>query len=219
MSKKIIVAPSVLAADFGNLKSEINSVIRAGADWIHIDVMDGSFVPPITFGGDRVCSVVRSIDNTFCDVHLMINNPQNHFETLKKSGANLITVHQEVCPHMHRTLQEIKSLGIKAGVAINPGTPVETIYEILELADLILVMTVNPGWGGQKFIPTTLSKIKKLSDHIKNKNLNTIIQVDGGVDKDTAIECIKHGATSLVAGSYIFNSPDRTAAINSLRLG
>jgi ribulose-phosphate 3-epimerase len=217
MTNQIYIAPSVLAADFGNLTGEIASVVEAKADWIHIDVMDGCFVPPITFGGDKVTQVAKSVKNIFCDVHLMIVEPERQFEALKKAGADRIIVHQEACPHLHRVISQINSMGIKSGVAVNPGTPVETLLDVLDIIDLALVMTVNPGWGGQPFINSCLNKIKTLSSYIQSRNLKTIIEVDGGVDDKTAILCKQAGATALVAGSYVFNSKDRAKAIQSLR--
>jgi ribulose-phosphate 3-epimerase len=179
--------------------------------------MDGCFVPPITFGGDKVTQEAKSVKNIFCDVHLMIVEPERQFEALKKAGADRIIVHQEACPHLHRVISQINSMGIKSGVAVNPGTPVETLLDVLDIIDLALVMTVNPGWGGQPFINSCLNKIKTLSSYIQSRNLKTIIEVDGGVDDKTAILCKQAGATALVAGSYVFNSKDRAKAIQSLR--
>jgi ribulose-phosphate 3-epimerase len=212
----IIIAPSILAANVGNLAHDIKYVVNAGADWIHVDVMDGSFVPPITFG-DNVVSIARSATAVPLDVHLMIQNPDLHLERFKDAGSTRIIVHQEACQHLHRTLGEINSLGIKAGVAINPGTPVETVFDVLDLVDLVLVMTVNPGWGGQKFIESSLKKIAHLKEHILKIKKNILIEVDGGINNETAKQCVEAGANVLVAGSYIYGAQDRKMAISSLK--
>lgn len=210
------IAPSILAANFGKLEQELKDVSAAGADWIHIDVMDGAFVPPITFGDNLVALAKRSCQLPL-DVHLMIVNPEKHIESFSKAGANVITVHQEVCPHLHRTLGAIRSLGCAAGVSINPATPVESIYDSLDVTDLVLIMTVNPGWGGQPFIPICLEKIKKLSVEIKRRGLATRIEVDGGINARTAKECSQAGASIFVAGSAVFGAPDRSEAIKQIR--
>ncbi|MCG8641415.1 MAG: ribulose-phosphate 3-epimerase [Desulfobacterales bacterium] len=211
-----IIAPSILSADFTQLGNELKSVEAAGADWIHIDVMDGSFVPNISYGPIVVEACKRATDLVL-DVHLMIERPDHLIPEFAKSGADYISVHAEACPHLHRSLQLIKSLGKKAGVALNPATPVSAIEWVADQLDFVLVMSVNPGFGGQKFIESSLKKIKRLSALFREKKSDTIIQVDGGINSETIGRVSRAGATSFVAGSAIFNTPDYKATIDQLR--
>lgn len=211
-----IIAPSILSADLAQFGNDVNEVVQAGADWLHIDVMDGSFVPAITFGANIVATC-KSLCSLPLDVHLMINNPDAHITAFKDAGASVLTVHQEACLHLHRTLGEIRKSGMKSGVAINPGTPAETLFPILELTDLVLVMTVNPGWGGQSFIQSCLQKITLVKEEAARQSLNLHVQVDGGVNESTGKLCVAAGADVLVAGSYIFGSSNRKQALDSLR--
>jgi len=212
----IKIAPSILSANFAKLGEEILDVERGGADYIHVDVMDGHFVPNITIG-PLIVDAIRPVTKLPLDVHLMIDNPDQYIEQFAKAGADYITVHVEACKHLHRTIQSIKALGVKAGVVINPATPVSLIENIIEDIDMVLLMTVNPGFGGQKFIHSVLPKIKQVSDMVKERNLQVEIEVDGGVDEHTAKLCIEAGATVLVAGSAVFNKENRKEAIAKIR--
>jgi ribulose-phosphate 3-epimerase len=207
--KKIKIAPSILSADFGKLNEEIASV-EPYSDLLHVDVMDGHFVPNITIGPPIVKCIKTSLP---LDCHLMIDNPDDFIEAFVKAGADNITIHQETCPHLNRSIQKIKALGVKAGVSINPATPIEMIEEELEDVDLVLIMSVNPGFGGQEFIESSLGKIAALRELVPDLD----IQVDGGINAETAKLCVEAGANILVAGSYIFKSKDRKKAIESLR--
>ncbi|MEH6889977.1 ribulose-phosphate 3-epimerase [Bacillus sp. JJ864] len=212
----IKIAPSILSADFSRLGEEIKDVEKGGADYIHVDVMDGHFVPNITIG-PLIVEAIRPITSLPLDVHLMIENPDQYIETFAKAGADIITVHVEACPHLHRTIQLIKSQGIKAGVVLNPHTPVSMIEHVLEDIDMVLLMTVNPGFGGQKFIHSVLPKVRQVADMIRERNLQVEIEIDGGVNTETAKLCVEAGANVLVAGSAVYNEKDRGAAIAAIR--
>jgi len=212
----IKISPSILSADFSKLGEDVRAVDRAGADYIHIDVMDGHFVPNITIG-PLVVEALRKVTDKPLDVHLMIENPDRYIPEFAAAGADIITVHQEAVPHLHRTIQLIKSLGKKAGVSLNPGTPVDTLDIVLDDLDLVLVMSVNPGFGGQSFIPSALGKIRPLRERITTRGLATELQVDGGVKIDNIAEVVAAGADVLVAGSAVFNTEDYAATIKALR--
>jgi ribulose-phosphate 3-epimerase len=205
-----------LSADFSKLGEEVKAVETAGADWIHVDVMDGHFVPNITIG-PLVAEAVRSVTQLPVDVHLMIENPDQFLEDFAKAGSNFLTVHPEACHHLHRTIRAIKDLGVKAGVSLNPATPLSAVEWVMEDVDLVLVMSVNPGFGGQKFIPQALQKIRDLKSMIREKKLNVLIQVDGGVNQDTIQSVSEAGADAFVAGSAIFGSPDYGKTIGKFR--
>ncbi len=202
---QVKLAPSILSADFARLGEQVAEATRAGADYIHVDVMDGHFVPQITIGALVVASI-RSCTNLPLDVHLMIEAPEHQIEQFAKAGADIITVHIEGCPHIHRTVQTIKGLGVKAGVALNPGTPISTAEDILPYLDLVLVMTVNPGFGGQSFIEGMLDKVARLRAELDRKGLTTELEVDGGINAEVAPKVVQAGARVLVAGAAVFNS-------------
>lgn len=211
------IAPSILSADFARLGEEIQDVERGGADWIHVDVMDGHFVPNITIG-PLIVDAIRPVTKLPLDVHLMIEDPDRYIPQFAKSGADWITVHQEACRHLHRTLALIKEQGAKAGVVLNPATPVATIEHVLTDLDMVLLMTVNPGFGGQKFIHNVVPKIKQLRQMLDERGLGHVeIEIDGGVNTETARLCETAGATVLVAGSAVFNQKDRAQAIAAIR--
>jgi len=211
-----LIAPSLLAADFLYLQKECDMLNESQADWFHLDVMDGRFVPNISYG-PMLVNFFRKTTTKICDVHLMIEEPEKYAEAFKDAGANILTVHIEACPHLHRNIQQIKSLGMQAGVALNPHTPVELLKDILQDIDVVLLMSVNPGLGGQSFIPHTINKIKRMREMIDEQLLNVKIEIDGGVTVDNAKMIIDAGADILVAGSTVFKSADPIKTIATLK--
>lgn len=210
------IAPSILSADFSRLADEIARVESAGADWLHIDVMDGHFVPNLTLGAP-VVAAIRKVTNLPLDVHLMVTNPAELVETFAAAGADWLTVHVETAPHLHRLIHQIRELGVRPGVVLNPATPIALLEEILPEVDLTLVMSVNPGFGGQKFISSSLNKIRRLKESITNRNLSALLEVDGGINPETAPQVIAAGADVLVAGSAVFGAPNLARMIEKLR--
>lgn len=214
--KKALIAPSVLSADFGNLQRDVEMINNSEADWFHIDIMDGVFVPNISFGMPVLQAITKHAKKTI-DVHLMIVNPDQYIKTFAELGATNLTVHYEACTHLHRTLQAIKAEGMKAGVAINPHTNVSLLEDIINDIDVVCIMSVNPGFGGQSFIDNTYSKVKKLKEIITKNGASTLIEIDGGVNDKNAGKLLAAGADVLVAGNFVFKSENPTATIAELK--
>ena len=216
MSRRVLISPSLLSSDFGRLSEEVRAVEAAGADWIHVDVMDGRFVPNITLGPVVVRAIKRAATRPL-DVHLMIVEPEKYVEAFANAGADVLTVHVEACTHLHRVLQQIRQAGAKPAVVLNPATPLSAVEEVLGDVEMVLLMSVNPGFGGQDFIEGTVDKVRRLRAMMDARGLSTRIQVDGGINADTARRVVEAGADVLVAGSYVFGSKDYAAAIRALR--
>lgn len=214
--KNTLIAPSVLAADFANLQRDIEMINNSQADWFHIDIMDGVFVPNISFGMPVLEAIAKHAKKTI-DVHLMIVDPDRYIKTFADLGANYLTVHYEACPHLHRTIQAIKAEGMKAGVVLNPHTGVDLLEDVINDLDMVLLMSVNPGFGGQSFIENTYAKVEKLKALITRKGANTIIEIDGGVTNKNAKQLVEAGADVLVAGSYVFKAENPTETIADLK--
>ena len=212
----IIVSPSLLSADFLHLSKDIEMVNQSQADWFHLDIMDGVFVPNISYGLP-VVSQIKKMATKPLDVHLMIVQPERYVEAFHKAGADILTVHYEACTHLHRTIQQIKAAGMKAGVSLNPHTPVMLLEDVIRDIDVVLLMSVNPGFGGQSFIEQTINKVIKLKKLITDSNANTLIEIDGGVNFETGKRLVEAGADALVAGSFVFNSPDPAENIKDLK--
>lgn len=212
----VIISPSLLSADFLNLGKDVEMVNRSEAEWIHLDIMDGVFVPNISYGLPVVSQIKKAAQKTL-DVHLMITQPERYIEAFHKAGADILTVHMEASTHLHRTIQQIKSFGMKAGVALNPHTPVHLLEDIIQDIDVVLIMSVNPGFGGQSFIRQSLEKVKKLRHLIDAQNSSALIEIDGGVNLETGKELIAAGADALVAGSFVFQSQNPEQTIRNLK--
>ena len=211
-----IIAPSVLSCDFANIQRDVEMINKSSADWFHVDVMDGVFVPNISFGFPVIKAIAKHAQKPL-DVHVMIVNPDQYVEEFAKAGTAILTVHYEACVHLHRTIQLIKSHGMKAGVALNPHTPVHLLEDVISDLDLVLIMSVNPGFGGQKFIPNAIHKVAQTRQLIIQSGSHALIEVDGGVNLETGAELLKSGADALVAGSFVFNSPDPIQTISELK--
>lgn len=212
----ILISPSVLSCDFANIQRDVEMINNSNADWFHIDVMDGVFVPNISFGFPVIQAIHKHAKKPL-DVHLMIQNPDQYIQEFKDAGAAILTVHYEACTHLHRTIQAIKAAGMKAGVALNPHTPVDLLQDVIEELDLVLIMSVNPGFGGQKFIKNAVLKVEQVKNLIHRKGSHALVEVDGGVNLETGKELVKAGADVLVAGSFVFNSENPSATIEALK--